>query len=259
MAFDLPLGFRHEPEAHAIAEQSREGADREGSRIPERIEHAGARRRALSAGSRTRPGGRSSSRRHGAEFAYFVAPREQGLRVVEGLGGYLAGMIHPHQGRGFAPLGSAKRGVGRLAGRGCAARAGGEQGPRGAIRLAEINPGRAQRGMDSIIYGGGGPSGASAASGVCFAKPASLQYTSAPFFRAHPDGRISRAGSPDGWSSSDEDGFCQARHGARRLVRRGCRRTRRSAVSHADRHAPQGQAQGRSSARTSTWAITSSC
>ena len=29
MAFDLPLRFRHEPKAGAIAEQSREGADPE--------------------------------------------------------------------------------------------------------------------------------------------------------------------------------------------------------------------------------------
>ena len=36
------------------------------------------------------------------EFAHFGVPGEQGLRVIEGLGGHLASMIHAHQGRRFA-------------------------------------------------------------------------------------------------------------------------------------------------------------
>ena len=104
MAFDLPLRFRHEPEAGAIAEQSREGADPERSCIPERVKYAGSGAELFQTG--LAPGQvvglLASSMEH--EFAHFGIPGEQGLRVIERLGGYLAGMIHPHQGCGFASV-----------------------------------------------------------------------------------------------------------------------------------------------------------
>ena len=104
MAFDLPLGFGHETKAGAIAEQSRERADAERSCIPERIQHAGSGAELFQPG--LAPGqvvGLLASRME-HEFAHFGVPGEQGLRVIERLGGHLAGMIHPHQGRGFAPV-----------------------------------------------------------------------------------------------------------------------------------------------------------
>ena len=41
MAFDLAFRFRHEPEAQPITGKSCECADRDGARIPERIQQAG--------------------------------------------------------------------------------------------------------------------------------------------------------------------------------------------------------------------------
>ena len=74
----------------------------------------------------------------------FGVPGEQGLRVIEGLGGHLAGMIHPHQGRGFASVVGGKGGIRLLASgfslgvlerrQGPAGGRGREQGAQGAIR-----------------------------------------------------------------------------------------------------------------------------
>ena len=82
------------------------------------------------------------ARRMEHEFAHFGVPGEQGLRVIEGLGGYLAGMIHPHQGRGFASVvgGKGWQGLfvrlflGFLDRQGPARSRGREQGAQSAIR-----------------------------------------------------------------------------------------------------------------------------
>src|SRR5688500_20119770 len=40
VALDLPLGFRHEPEARPVAEQPCQCADDDGARVPERVQEA---------------------------------------------------------------------------------------------------------------------------------------------------------------------------------------------------------------------------
>ena len=64
------------------------------------------------------------------EIADFRVAREQGLRVIQGLGGDLAGMVHAHQGRGFAPVVGRQGGVGLRASRGPGTRPGGRGGRR---------------------------------------------------------------------------------------------------------------------------------
>src|SRR5690349_15878209 len=91
MAFDLALGFGHEPEARTVSEQRREGADAEGSRIPERVEHAGSAAQLLEPGFA--PGemvGLLASRAE-HEFPDFGVAREQRLGVVQRLRGHFPG------------------------------------------------------------------------------------------------------------------------------------------------------------------------
>jgi hypothetical protein len=79
------------------------------------------------------------------EFAHFGVPGEQGLRVIEGLGGYLTCMIHPHEGCGFASVVGGKgwqgQGVrlflGFLDREGPSRCRGREQGAQGAIRRGD--------------------------------------------------------------------------------------------------------------------------
>ena len=49
------------------------------------------------------------------EFADFRVTGEQGLGVVQRLRGYLAGMVHAHQGCGFASVVGGKGGIRLLA------------------------------------------------------------------------------------------------------------------------------------------------
>ena len=85
------------------------------------------------------------------EFPDFRVTREQGLGVIQRLGGHLAGMVHAHQGGGFAPvlggkggirlLGIAPRRLGRAGGTGRPA-AGGASRARRARSAAEIKVSR---------------------------------------------------------------------------------------------------------------------
>ena len=103
MTFDLALGLGHEPQAGAVSEQRGKGADAERSRIPKGVEHAGSATEFLE--PRFAPGEVVGFLAGGVEHELpdFGVAREQGLGVIQGLGGDLAGMIDAHQGRGFAP------------------------------------------------------------------------------------------------------------------------------------------------------------
>ena len=103
MTFDLALGLGDEAQAGAIPQQRGEGADAERACIPEWVQDAGTRAQFLEPGFAPGQMIRFFPRRVEHEFADFGVTREQGLRVVQGLCGHLAGVVHAHEGRGFAP------------------------------------------------------------------------------------------------------------------------------------------------------------
>src|SRR5258708_40038438 len=97
MLFDLPLGFREKSEIHAIAESSGAPAERERSRVPERIEQARAAPELADA--LRAPGevvalllGRALQRFARAAFA-----RGEGLALVQRLRANFPDVVHPHQ------------------------------------------------------------------------------------------------------------------------------------------------------------------
>jgi hypothetical protein len=132
MTFDLPLRFSDEAEAGAVAHQRGEGANAEGSRIPERVQHARAAAQLLEAG--LAPGQVVGFLAGGIEHE-LPDPgisREQGLGVVQRLRGHFPGVVHPHQGGGFAFGLRRKAGIGLLgifSGGRAGARRGGRYGP----------------------------------------------------------------------------------------------------------------------------------
>ena len=149
MAFDLALGLRDEPQTGLVAEHCGERADAERSGIPERIQHAGPGAELLEPGLAPGEVIGLLARRMEHEFADFGVAGEQGLGVIQGLGGDLAGMIHPHQGRGFAAVLGGQGGIGlgvrRFPGCGPAAgrpAAGGASRARRARSAAEIKVSR---------------------------------------------------------------------------------------------------------------------
>lgn len=95
--FDLFFRLSHEPEADTIAKRACYGANRKGSRIPHGIQHAGAAAKlcqpALAPGEMIRLLGGGFLHRRGD----FRVARGQGLALIEGLCGYFAGVIDPHQ------------------------------------------------------------------------------------------------------------------------------------------------------------------
>ena len=123
MALDLPLGLGDEAEARRDRRASGgQRADREGAGVPERIEQARPRAEFLQA--RLAPGqviAPPRARPPCSRRARVLGAGEQGLAVVERLGGDLPGVVHAHQGRGTAPLGLRKWGSGAgRAGKGAA-------------------------------------------------------------------------------------------------------------------------------------------
>ncbi len=105
VAFDLAFRFSEKAEAQSIADGRRGSTNNKGSRVPQRIEDAGARIQLLEpllapgqmiaflggGLQQILPGGRRSS--------------HQGLAVVERLGRDLTGMVYPHQSGNVAAVG----------------------------------------------------------------------------------------------------------------------------------------------------------
>ena len=112
MAFDLSLGFDHEAEAHAVAQQSSRGTDRERAGIPEWIQQARARIELFQSGFAP-----------GEMVGFFVCCFQeqcacrggagyQCLAVVKRLRSDFAGVIHAHEGGGVALFGIGQGGGG---------------------------------------------------------------------------------------------------------------------------------------------------
>ena len=105
VAFDLALGFDHEAEAHAVAQQCGGGADRERAGVPERIQQARTGVELLQTclapgemvGFLVRCFQEQCASRGGASY--------QGLAVVEGLRCDFAGVVYTHEGGGVALFG----------------------------------------------------------------------------------------------------------------------------------------------------------
>ncbi len=143
MTFHLSLGLGYEPQAGAVAEQRGERADAKGAGIPERIEHAGAGPQLLEPG--LAPGEMIGFLAGGVkhEISDIRVPREQGLRMVERLGGHLAGVVDPHEGGRLSPVVCRQGGIGFLGfpagtggsgrGHGAASGRGREQRAQGAV------------------------------------------------------------------------------------------------------------------------------
>src|SRR4051812_44218350 len=101
MTFYLALGLADEPETHAVAEGRSHGADGERARVPQWIEEARSRLQLRQAG--LAPGEMVSfltSRLHQHHAGRFGSG-DEGLAVIEGLRGHLAGVVHSHEGAGF--------------------------------------------------------------------------------------------------------------------------------------------------------------
>jgi len=137
VTFDLSLRFGHETEAGLVSQQRGERADAEGTGIPKGLQQTGSTAQFLQ--PRLAPceviGLFARGVQH--ELPYFRVPGEHGLSVIEGLGGYLAGVVDAHQRRGFAPVFAGQVGIGllslpcrgrRAGGRGTAGRRGRQQG-----------------------------------------------------------------------------------------------------------------------------------
>ena len=128
MPFDLAFGFRHEPEARTVTEQSGERADGDRACVPERIQEARAGAELVQ--SVPAPGevvtflGRSPDQRR----ARFGQSRGQGLSVVEALGGDFPGVVDPHQPGDVAAKARIDRRNGRISGGWAAAGGAGEAG-----------------------------------------------------------------------------------------------------------------------------------
>jgi len=105
MTFDLPLGFDDEAETHAVAQQSGRGADREGARIPERIQQARTGVELLQ--PCLAPGEMVGFfvRRFQEQGAGGGGAGYQGLAVVKRLRCYFARVVYAHEGGGVALFG----------------------------------------------------------------------------------------------------------------------------------------------------------
>lgn len=119
MRFDLFFRLGDKPEADPIAKRARHGADRIGSCIPQGIQHAGMAAKlgqaALAPGKMIGLLGGGLLHRRGD----FRVSRRQGLALIQGLCGYLTGVVDPHQPCGPCRLlraqpGHIARGHGRL-------------------------------------------------------------------------------------------------------------------------------------------------
>ncbi len=104
MAFHLSFCFDDKAEAGAIAEQRGRGADRERAGVPQRIQQTRVGLELL-----------QTSLAPGQMIGFFLGGFEkkltrcsgtsdQGLAVVERLGGDFTGVVYPHEGGGFALL-----------------------------------------------------------------------------------------------------------------------------------------------------------
>ena len=112
MALDLPFSLDHETKAEPVVERGRQSADGERAGIPHRVQQAGSRPQLFeSAGA---PGQVIAffAGRMEQEVARFALPGQQGLAMVESLGGNLARMVNPHQAGGM-PAGLRTHGGGR--------------------------------------------------------------------------------------------------------------------------------------------------
>src|SRR5258708_2050198 len=116
--FDLTLGFGEESEIPAVTQDPGGHPERKRSRIPQRIEQAGAS--AELADALRAPGEMIALLPGGAleRRARPVLPRHQRLAFVQRLRAYLAHMVDAHQRRGMDPGCFGEPGIGkRLRGR----------------------------------------------------------------------------------------------------------------------------------------------
>ena len=111
MCFDLPLGFHHKTQAHAVATQpARQQADAKSPCVPQGIEQRGACAKRFEAlfgpgqviGFFGRCCGKMRAQRR--------VRRGKGLGAVKGLRADLTHMVHPHQRARQLRLGSVQRG-----------------------------------------------------------------------------------------------------------------------------------------------------
>ena len=95
--FDLRFGLCNEPKTRPVAQSTSRNTDDEGSQVPERVEHTGARTQFAQPRFAPSQMIRFFSGRllHGS-FDGFVARRE-GLTLIKRLCSNLAGMVDPHQ------------------------------------------------------------------------------------------------------------------------------------------------------------------
>ena len=96
MPFHLTLGFHDKAQADRITGTSRDQADRESARVPQRVQQAGVR--VEFAQALLGPGQMIGffARRVGELLAQVSATRAQALCAVKRLGADLADVVHPH-------------------------------------------------------------------------------------------------------------------------------------------------------------------
>ena len=117
VAFNLALGFGHEPETHSVAERTRKSADGEGSSVPERVEQT---RTAVEFAQALLAPGEVIAFFFGSvaqRLAYFCLARGQRLTLIQRLRRDLTCMVDSHESGSVAPLGFIERRIEGLPGR----------------------------------------------------------------------------------------------------------------------------------------------
>ncbi len=114
VSFHLTFGFGDKSKAGAIAHECRERADAKGPRVPQRLEHTGPAAQLAQPGFT--PGEMIGflARRIDHELPDLGIPGEEGLGVIQRLGGHFPGVIDAHQGGGLTLFVGREGGVGLL-------------------------------------------------------------------------------------------------------------------------------------------------
>lgn len=109
MAFNLPLRLHDEAEARPVTRRSRYRADNEGPAVPQWIQQARPRIELLE--PRLAPSQMIGLFASGFEqhVARRSGARDECLAVIERLGRYFAGMVHPHESRRFSTISFGER------------------------------------------------------------------------------------------------------------------------------------------------------